>query len=135
MIQFSVSKEDMCSLELLREKAIILEMFKCLHGLGPKYMQEIFNISNVASHVGNKFVLFPVSILSLMALNPSGSRGPSYGMLCQPKPSLLQISTISKPSLPYMMENAVGGPCVNNPKTSLIYHLIVYTILFIVLFS
>ncbi len=52
-----LSRADMCSLEILREKAIILEMFKCLHGLGPKYMREIFDISNVASRVGKKFVL------------------------------------------------------------------------------
>ena len=47
----------MCSMEILREKAIIVEMFKCMHGLGPKYMREIFDISNVASRVGKKFLL------------------------------------------------------------------------------
>ncbi len=52
-----LSKADMCSLGLLREKAIILEIFKCLHGLGPKYTRKIFIISNVASRVGKKFIL------------------------------------------------------------------------------
>ncbi len=50
-----LDKAEMCTLEVLREKAIICEMYKCLHGLGPRYMREIFEASGVESRSGYKF--------------------------------------------------------------------------------
>ena len=50
-----LDRADMCSVEILREKAIICEMYKCLHGLGPRYMREIFEATGVESCVGDKF--------------------------------------------------------------------------------
>ena len=50
-----LSKADMCSIEILREKAVICEMYKCLHGLGPWYMREIFTATGVETRKGIKF--------------------------------------------------------------------------------
>ncbi len=51
-----LEKAEMCSVEILREKAIICEMYKCLHGLGLQYMREIFEASGVESRIGCKFI-------------------------------------------------------------------------------
>ena len=45
----------MCRIEITREKAIITEMYKCLNGLGPQYMSEIFQQTNAVSRRGPSF--------------------------------------------------------------------------------
>ena len=50
-----LKKSDLCRIEVLREKAIIIEMYKVLHSLGPEYMKEIFNIGVVNSRRGPIF--------------------------------------------------------------------------------
>jgi hypothetical protein len=52
-----LEKARMCSVEVMREKSIITEMYKCLHGIGPKYLSEIFSISRTNSRRGPLFVL------------------------------------------------------------------------------
>ena len=52
-----LEKAKMCTIENMREKAIIVEMYKCLHGLGPKYLSEIFKICKSTSRKGPIFVL------------------------------------------------------------------------------
>ena len=50
-----LDKANMCSLQISREKAILCELFKCLKGLGPKYMSEIFTLSKRESRNGPSF--------------------------------------------------------------------------------
>jgi hypothetical protein len=50
-----LQRANMVSVEIMREKTIITEMFKCLHSLGPKYMSEIFTISTRESRLGPSF--------------------------------------------------------------------------------
>jgi hypothetical protein len=50
-----LQKAEMCTVELQREKAIVTEMFKCLHGLGPIYMKELFQVQTTNSRRGPTF--------------------------------------------------------------------------------
>ncbi len=50
-----LTKADMCSVGILREKAVICEMYKCLHGLGPWYMREIFTATGIVTRKGLQF--------------------------------------------------------------------------------
>ena len=50
-----LAKAEMCTVELLRERSIVSEMYKCLHGLGPKYMNELFHVQSTESRRGPTF--------------------------------------------------------------------------------
>ena len=53
-----LAKANMCSIEISREKAILCELFKCLKGLAPDYMSEIFKLAkNKESRLGPTFDL------------------------------------------------------------------------------
>ena len=50
-----LNKAKMDNVELVRQKAIICEMFKCLHETGPEYMNDIFKVSKHISRRGPIF--------------------------------------------------------------------------------
>jgi hypothetical protein len=47
-----LEKAKMDSVEISRQKAIICEIFKCLHQVGPEYMNDIFTVSRHVSRRG-----------------------------------------------------------------------------------
>ena len=51
-----LAKAKIDSIEITREKSIIIEMYKCLNGIGPEYMMDIFNTNSRSSRRGPNFV-------------------------------------------------------------------------------
>ncbi len=101
-----LEKAEMCSVEILREKAIICEMYKCLHGLGPQYMREIFEASGVESRIGLKFIQPRVNTTTY-GLHSLRYRGPK---LWNALPSSTKQSE-DIPSLKVNLSNYKGVPC------------------------
>ncbi len=96
----------MCSVELLREKAIICEVYKCLHGLGPHYMREIFQSTGVDSRKGIQFVQPRVNS-TYFGLHSLRYRGPK---LWNALPKSTKMAD-SETSLKTMLAKYEGAPC------------------------
>ncbi len=101
-----LKKAEMCSVELLREKAIICEVYKCLHGLGPHYMREIFQSTGVDSRKGPTFVQPRVNT-TYFGLHSLRHRGPKLWNALPMATKLADTET----SLKTMLANYEGVPC------------------------
>ena len=47
-----LDRANMTSLELMREKAIITDIYKCVNGLGPDYLSELYTVKQQESRRG-----------------------------------------------------------------------------------
>ena len=96
----------MCSIEILREKAVICKMYKCLHDLGPWYMREIFTATGVETRKGLQFEQPRVN-QSTYGLHSLRYQGPK---LWNKLP--LQVKTAANlDSLKSNLANYEGTPC------------------------
>ncbi len=101
-----LNKAEMCSVELLREKAIICEVYKCLHGLGPHYMREIFQSTGADSRKGPIFVQ-PRVTSTYFGLHSLRHRGPK---LWNALPKATKLAD-NETSLKTMLAKYEGTPC------------------------
>ena len=51
-----LGKSEMCTIELLLQKIMLVEIFKCVHGIGASYLADFFNFGKTITRGENLFV-------------------------------------------------------------------------------
>jgi hypothetical protein len=92
-------RANMDSIELSREKSILCELYKCMNGQGPEYLQELFIINERQSRHGPNFKI-PRVATTTFGLHSIRYFGPKiWNMLpndYKTKGTLLQFKTALK---------------------------------------
>ena len=96
----------MCTIEIMQEKSIIVEMYKCLHSIGPKYLDEIFQINPRRSRKGPLFSQ-PRAETTRYGIHSLRFQGPK---LWNELPVKIKESP-SIESLKNSLQNYTGQPC------------------------
>ena len=54
-----LARSGMCSIELLVQKTIVVEIFKSLHGIGATYLSDLFSFGKICTRSNSKDLVVP----------------------------------------------------------------------------